>query len=552
MTARILAVLLAMAVVVGIPFLLRPKDNLLARADDTLVILTPHNEAIRYEFTHAFRKFYEERTGRTVRLDWRIVGGTSEIAKYLQSEFYTAFQRKWGELGRVWTPEVAGAFDNGRIQDGEGDFSEVEREARRAFLDSEVGIGVDLFFGGGAYDFTQQARAGRLVPSRVLETHPEWFREDSIPQEVSGEEFYDVQGRWIGTCLSAFGIVCNVDSLERLGFSELPASWRDLTDPKFYKQVALADPTKSGSAAKAFEMVIQQQMQERVRVTGDLETGLREGWLLGLQLIQQASANARYFTDAAPKVPMDVSLGDAAIGMCIDFFGRFQSEAVRLEDGSSRLVYFTPVGGSSVGVDPVGMLRGAPNREVAELFIEFVLSIEGQKLWDFRVGTPGGPLRYALRRPPIRKELYAPGYAEFRSDPEVDPYLEAGSFVYHPEWTGRLFRTISFFVRVACLDSHDEQASAWREIIAAGMPPEAVAKFSDLSLVNYDVAREEIAPVLGSSNRIEEVRLARGLAEAFRRQYAEAAALARDVRMRGAGSVVFDSESKESTESIEP
>lgn len=533
MIGRILLVLLSMVVVVGIPFLLRPQDNLLAKADDTLVILTPHNEAIRFEFTHAFRKFYEERTGRSIRLDWRIVGGTSEIAKYLQSEFFTAFQREWTQAGRAWTPEVAGAFDNGKIREGVGDFTEAQREAREAFLNSEVSIGVDLFFGGGAYDFTQQARAGRLVPSRILQTHPGWFTEASIPQSVSGEEFYDPEGRWIGTCLSAFGIVYNADSIERLGLTELPAGWSDLANPRFYKQVALADPTKSGSAAKAFEMVIQQQMQERLRATGDLETGLQEGWEAGLQLIQQASANARYFTDAASKVPMDVSLGDAAIGMCIDFFGRFQSEAVRLADGTSRLAYFTPVGGSSVGVDPIGLLRGAPNREAAELFIEFVLSLEGQKLWDFKVGTPGGPVRYALRRPPVRKELYAPEWQQFRSDPKVDPYRDAADFIYHPEWTGPLFRTISFFVRVACLDSHDEQAAAWREMIAAGMPPDALARFSDMSAINYEVARQQIAPVLSSANRIEEVRLARSLAAAFRQQYAEAGAIARAARERG-------------------
>lgn len=525
MTLRFILVLLAMAVVVGIPFLLRPADNVLAAADDTLVILSPHNEAIRYEFTHAFRQWYEKKTGRTVRLDWRVVGGTSEIAKYLQSEFFTAFKRDWEAQGQVWSPEVAAAFDQGSLRKESA--TPAAWEARQAFLSSTTGIGVDLFFGGGAYDFSRQARAGRLVPSQVLQNYPAWFEESSIPAMVSGEEFYDPEGRWIGTCLSAFGIVFNRDSLERLGFETIPSSWQDLTDPRFYKQVALADPTKSGSAAKAFEMVIQQQMQERVAATGDLETGLREGWLLGLQIIQQASANARYFTDAASKVPMDVSLGDAAIGMCIDFYGRFQSEAVRVADGTSRLEYFTPAGGSSVGVDPIGLLRGAPNRDVAEAFIEFVLSLEGQKLWDFKVGTPGGPVRYALRRPPIRKELYTPEFNDFRSDPGVNPYTEAAGFIYHPEWTAPLFRTISFLVRVACLDSHDEQASAWREMIRHGMPPEAVGHFSDFSIVNYDVAREEIAPALSSPDRIEEVKLSRELAARFREQYAQAAQIAR-------------------------
>jgi hypothetical protein len=51
--------------------------------------------------------------------------------------------------------------------------------------------------------------------------------------------------------------------------------------------------------------------------------------------------------------------GRCRAGMCIDFYGRFQSESVKIGDFPSRPQYFTPAGGSSVGVDPIGMLRGA-------------------------------------------------------------------------------------------------------------------------------------------------------------------------------------------------
>ncbi len=529
---RLLIVFAAMALVVGLPFLLKPKQNLLAEADDTLVIVSPHNEAIRYEFTQAFFRHYLEKTGRTVRIDWRLPGGTSEIARYLKGEFYAAFEREWQLAGNKFTAEVAGAFDNPRVSPGAApSFDTPAQAARRAFLNSQAGIGIDLFFGGGAFDFEQQAAAGRLVPSRVLETHPEWFTEESIPRIVSGEPFYEAEGRWIGACLSSFGICYNTDSLRRLGVTELPASWRDLTNPKFFREVALADPTKSGSAAKAFEMVIQQQMQELVRESGSEDPAiLALGWTRGLEIIQQVSANARYFTDAAGKVPIDVSLGDAAIGMCIDFYGRFQSEAVRIGDAPSRLQYFTPVGGSSVGVDPIGLLRGAPHPEVAEAFIAFVLSMEGQKLWNFRVGTPGGPVRYALRRLPVRRELYAPEFAQFRSDPEVMPYEEAKQFTYRPEWTGPLFKTMGFIVRVMCLDSHDEQAAAWKALTEAKFPREAFKTFSDLSAVNFDTAMNKIRPALSAQNRIDEVRLAKELGEHFRRQYREAERLAKEGR----------------------
>ena len=527
---RIYAVVAAMFLIVAVPFLLKPKEDLLARADETLVLVSPHNEAVRHEFTVAFMRYYKEKTGRSIRLDWRTPGGTSEIARYLAGEYLASFENVWKKSGRRWDSQVAAAFDSAKVVLNEDPTKDSpEQAARRFFLESETGIGIDVFFGGGAYDFEIQSLAGRLVPSDVIRNHPAWFSEDSIPQTVSGEVFYDAQARWIGACLSSFGICYNSDSLRRLGFEELPASWEDLTNPVFFRQVALADPTKSGSAAKAFEMVIQQQMQELVQGAGsDGDEVLARGWTRGLQIIQAASANARYFTDAASKIPLDVSLGDAAIGMCIDFYGRFQSEAVQVGDKPSRLQYFTPAGGSSVGVDPIGILRGAPNRAAAEEFLAFVLSLEGQKLWNFKVGTPGGPEKYALRRLPIRKELYAPEFAAYRSDPEVQPYEEAKLFTYHPKWTAPLFRVMSFIIRVACLDLHKEQTEAWQALVAAKFPREAYRAFTNLDAVNYETARTTLKKALDSKNRIEEVRLAKELSDKFRAQYKEAAQLAKE------------------------
>jgi spermidine/putrescine-binding protein len=309
---------------------------------------------------------------------------------------------------------------------------------------------------------------------------------------------------------------------------EVPAAWDALADPALVRQVALADPTKSGSAAKAFEQIIQQKMQQQLDAApGDVDAAVRAGWLEGLALIQKISANARFFTDAAPKVPLDVSQGDAAIGMCIDFYGRFQSEAVRVADGSSRLQYFTPLGGSSVGVDPIAMLRGAPNPETARAFIEFVLSPEGQKIWNFKVGAPGGPEKFALRRLPVRKDFYVPANEPYRSDPGIDPYVEAQHFTYYEEWTGPLFRVISFAIRVMSIDTHKEQMKAWRALSAAGFPPQAAARFGDLSALAYDECMDHIRTVLRSPDRLQEVRLAKDLADGFRSQYREAAELAR-------------------------
>lgn len=538
MLKRVL-IILALVVTVALPFVLRPKRAAAQRADLTLVIITPHNEAIRQEFGAAFQAWYRARTGKTVTVDWRVIGGTSEINRFIEGEYVAAFRNYWsGKLRKPWSTEVQAGFANGKLP---ADAPAATQEARAAFLASEVGCGIDVFFGGGSYDLAAHAAAGRLVPAAVFKQHPEWFTEAVIPKSFSGEQYWDAQGRWFGNVVSSYGILCNRDSLARLGLKTPPQVWADLADPRYVGELALADPTKSSSIAKAFENLIQQQMQIRLatlraagptRAPAEIEAqAVREGWREGMRIIQRLGANARYFTDSSQKPPIDVAQGDCAAGICIDFYGRAAAEvAERRSGGPERLVFVTPHGGTVNSVDPIGLLRGAPHREVAEAFIEFTLSLEGQKLWNFKPGTEGGPRRYALRRMPVRADFYQhPEWKPLRSDPEADPYEEKDGLVYQPAWTGSLFRETSLAIRVMCLDTHPELTRAWRAIIAAGMPPSALEKLGQLDAVSYDIVRTRIKSALVAKDRTEELRLATQLGAEFRRIYAEAEAEAERV-----------------------
>jgi len=531
-------ILLALAAIVALPFLLRPKQAAPEKADDTLVLITPHNEAIRHEFARGFQKWYRARTGRTVSVDWRVIGGTAEITRFLEGEYTAAFQNYWThQRGRPWSTEILVGFQNGRLPP---DAPAIVREARAAFLASETSCGIDLFFGGGPYDFIKQADAGRIVDGGLLRQHPEWFTAELIPQLFAGETYWDNAGRWIGTVLSSYGIVYNRDSIRRLGLPHEPAQWTDLTDPRYLGEVALADPTKSSSIAKAFENVIQQQMQRRLLALQAANPGagakaleaqaVREGWLEGLRIMQLIAANSRYFTDTSQKPPIDVAAGNCAAGICIDFYGRQQEEAVRRRDASTRLGYASPIGGSVSSVDPIALLRGAKHREVALAFIEFVLSMDGQDLWNFKPGTPHGPERFALRRLPVRRDFYTrEEWKPLRSDPEADPFNQRDQLIYHSEWTSGLFRELAFIIRVMGQDSHTDLVRAWRAIIAAPEPAksQALAALQDLSAVDYDHARGEIRQALGSKDKVDEVRIASQLGAVFRRNYAKALELAR-------------------------
>ncbi len=532
-----IALLIAVLVVVIGPILMRPRgDEARLRGQDTLVVITPHNEAIRSEFSEAFREWYRAKTGRTVVLEWLTPGGTSESTLYVNGAYTAAFENYWKHtLHRKWGNDVESGFLDPRTIPAKSPAEDTPRQAaRRAFLESNVGGRFDVFFGGGSYDFRKMADLGVLVDCGYVAAHPEIFGVGKpIPPMLGGEPYYDEKGRWIGTTVGAFGIAYNRDQLARLGLPN-PTQWSDLADPRYFRTLAVANPVQSGSANKALEMLVQQQMNlvadepgtDEQRITG-------EGWTRAMRLLQRIGANARYFSDSSSKIALDIEAGEAAAGMTIDFYGRFQSESVRRADGSSRIGYTDAKGGTSYGTDPIGLLRGARHPELGKKFIEFVMT-DGQKLWGWKAGTPGGPRQHSLRRLPMLPELYAPEFRALRSDPDVLPYEAAKHFIYEGRRTAPYFSTIAFVFRVMCIDAHRELTAAWQALCEARQrtgkfPPEALTAFEDVRAVDYTAVSTRIAKAVGSgSDKITQVRLAKELADHFRANYSRAEALARE------------------------
>ncbi len=534
------------ALVVALPFIFRQPapDGGWRAGDPVLIVITPHNEAIRYEFAQAFSAWHQREYGKPVKLDWRIIGGTTEIMRYLEAELVVAFRAWWQAQGGAWPvgavemvldrrfdarqPSADVAADPVRLRQWER-----QRDLHQAFRATDdpaaFSCQIDVFFGGGSYDHGKAAGEGLSVPPWPPGASPPGTLNAAdgrvlIPAELGGEVWHT--DRFFGTALSTFGICYNPDRLRDLGVATAPRRWSDLTAPAYRGQVGVADPTKSGSIAKAFEMMVHEQCARAVQAAGfDAPTvaayeasiraarlppgvmpegvpaayqdAVERGWFEGLRLLQRIGANARYFTDSASKVPIDVSMGDAAAGVAIDFYGRYQAEMSRAPDGAERMFYVTPRGGSSVSADPISLLRGAPNRELAVRFLTFVLSEEGQRLWNYAPGTPGGPEKFALRRLPISRDFYPPEpdgpptafdrHAPHLTDPlgdaDVNPFDLAESFVYYPRWTGAHFNIMRDLIRAMCLDAGEELRAAWRAIIAAGGPerhPEAMALLSRL------------------------------------------------------------------------
>ena len=174
-------------------------------AQDELILISPHPEGIETEFGTNFEKWYEKQTGRTVKTDWRDVGGTSSNYRFIESEFK-------------------------RVPDG---------------------IGVDIFFGGGTDNYLRLSNNGWLNAYKLPE--PQLAQ---MTQAFQGIPLYDAEHQWYGAALSSFGIMHNEELREMLSLPKVK-TWRDLGDVALLGKIGAADPRESGSAHMVYEIILQ-------------------------------------------------------------------------------------------------------------------------------------------------------------------------------------------------------------------------------------------------------------------------------------------------------
>ena len=149
-----------MAAVTALPFVFQ-KDTAVREwreGDPVVVVVTPMNEAIRAEYGRAFAAWHAERWGRPAKVDWRNIGGSTEIARYLESEYTSAFRAWWEGQGRKWSALAASAILDKRFKaearpEGADEAAwEEAKAAREAFRGTDdagaFGCGLDMYFGG--------------------------------------------------------------------------------------------------------------------------------------------------------------------------------------------------------------------------------------------------------------------------------------------------------------------------------------------------------------------------------------------------------------------
>ncbi len=205
----------------------------------------------------------------------------------------------------------------------------------------------DVWYGGPEVLFSRAAVDGLLEPYR-----PSWA--ESVPPEARGPN-----DLYFGVYLTPAVITFNSDALSR---AEAPRDWDDVLDPRWKGKVLIRDPIASGTMRMIFGMIIYRGLQ----ATGDTAAGY--AWLRRLDAqTKEYVLNPTLLYQKLVRQEGLVSLWNLP-------------DVLQLQAQDFPLDYVLPASGTPVLVDGVAVVKGARRRDLAEAFVEYVGSVEGQLL----------------------------------------------------------------------------------------------------------------------------------------------------------------------------
>lgn len=258
----------------------------------------------------------------------------------------------------------------------------VQRKTTAAVVDirTQKRPEADLFWASAPDAFELLKRANLLAP--VLP------RKTGAPETIAGYPVNDRDGRYLGFAVSGYGLVYNPAYLAARGLP-VPRNWADLAAPVYAGHIGLTSPARSGTTHLMVEALLQSL-----------------GWERGWALWSAIGGNLATITARSFGVNAGVARGRFGIGISIDFL----TEANATEGEGNRFVL---PGETLFAPASIARLATSPNPKEAELFIDFVLSPEGQAM---------------LREPRIGRLAISP--SAYGPD-EAPPHLSATEGIFN-------------------------------------------------------------------------------------------------------------------------
>lgn len=210
--------------------------------------------------------------------------------------------------------------------------------ARIATEEKAGEIGADLLLAADAGTFEDYAERDLLLEYASPEA-------DAIQQDlVDPEHFY------VGTRLIPTVIAVNTTVI-----TDAPTSWQDLTDAQYAGKIAMPNPDVSGAAAYNAAVWLD-------------DASLGKTWLEGL------AANKPLIAESNGPVSQAVADGSSPVGIVVDSLVRDLAAA------GSPIEAVYPSEGVPFVSQPVGIFANTDEAEASKLFVDFLISQEGQEI----------------------------------------------------------------------------------------------------------------------------------------------------------------------------
>lgn len=196
--------------------------------------------------------------------------------------------------------------------------------------------------------------------------------------EFIPSEYVDPDGYYTGTKFMGTGIIYNTNNV-----AEAPTSWSVLTSEAATGNYAMPSPLYSGAAAYALGVITR-----------------NDG--LGWEFYEALQANDPMVTDGNGAVTDAVATGQKDYGIILDYM------ALGAKANGSPVDFVYPEEGVPVTTGPIAIMADTDVEEIAQTFVDFVLSKEGQQLH--------ADMGYA----PIRPDVETPeGFASVSGETKV-------------------------------------------------------------------------------------------------------------------------------------
>ena len=170
---------------------------------------------------------------------------------------------------------------------------------------------------------------------------------------VDGFSVDDPDGYFYGFALSSVGWMWNDSYLKNVNI-DAPTRWEDLEDSKYYSHVVMSSPSRSGTTHLIVESILQKM-----------------GWEKGWAYLLRMSGNLVTLSARSFSVTEGIKSGFYGVGLVIDILGR-APEVKNVRFRYSEPALLTPAG--------IAALKNSANTAEAEIFIDFMLSPEGQAI----------------------------------------------------------------------------------------------------------------------------------------------------------------------------